>query len=108
VKLLLDEMFPSDAARLLRDDFGHDAAHVDELGLRGADDQQVATVARAEGRAMVTENIADYAGEPDLVLVCVLKSTLPSGGAQANALAEVLDRWMRDTLRPYVGQHWPG
>jgi len=108
VKLLLDEMFPSDAARLLRDNFGHDAAHADELGLRGADDRQVADVARADGRAMVTENIVDYAEEHDLVLVCVLKRNLPTGGAQANALATMLDRWSKDNPHPYVGQHWPG
>lgn len=107
MKLLLDEMFPSEAARLLRDDFGHDAVHVAELGLRGIDDRQVAAVARAEGRAMVTENIADDASEEDLVLVCVLKRHLPTGGAQANALAELLDRWSSGNRRPYVGQHWP-
>lgn len=107
MNLLLDEMFPSDAARQLRDDFGHDAVHVDELGLRGVDDWQIAQVARAEGRAVVTENIADYAGEQELVLVCVLKRNLPAGGAQANALAKVLERWIKDNPRPYVGQHWP-
>lgn len=100
-------MFPSDAARQLRDDFGHDAVHVNDLGLRGVDDRQIAQVARAHGRAVVTENIADYAGEQDLVLVCVLKRNLPAGGAQANALAKILDRWTKDNPRPYVGQHWP-
>jgi predicted nuclease of predicted toxin-antitoxin system len=108
VRLLLDEMFPSDAARQLHHDFGHDAVHVDDLGLTGADDQQVAEVARAEGRAVVTENVADYAAERDLVLVCGLKRSLPARGAQASALAEHLDRWIRNNPRPYVGQHWPG
>jgi hypothetical protein len=107
VKLLLDEMFPSAAARRLRDDLGHDAVHVDEHGLRGAEDARVAAVPRAEGRAMVTENVADYAGESDLVIVCVLKRNLPIGGAQADALATLLGRWVRDNPRPYLGQHWP-
>lgn len=107
MKLLLDEMLPSAAARQLRDDFGHDAVHVDELGLRGAEDRQVAQAARTEGRAVVTENVTDYAGEQDLVLVCVLKRNLPAGGAQATALAKLLDRWIRDNPRAYVGQHWP-
>ncbi len=107
MKLLLDEMFPSDAARQLQESFGHDAVHVDDLGLRGADDQQVAEVARLEGRAVVTENVADYAAERDLVLVCLLKRNLPAGGAQSTALAKLLDRWIRDNPRPYVGQHWP-
>jgi hypothetical protein len=107
VKLLLDEMFPSDAARQLQESFGHDAVHVDDLGLRGADEQQVAEVARAEGRAVVTENVADYAAERDLVLVCLLKRNLPAGGAQSSALAKLLDRRIRENPRPYVGQHWP-
>ena len=107
MKLLLDEMFPSDAARQLQERFGHDAVHVDDLGLRGADDEQVAEEARSEGRAVVTDNVADYAAERDLVLVCVLKRNLPAGGAQARTLAKVLDRLIRDNPRPYVGQHWP-
>lgn len=56
---------------------------------------------------MVTENVADHAFEPDLVLVCVLKRNLPAGGAQANALAKLLDAWSRANPTPYVGQHWP-
>ena len=107
MNLLLDEMFPSGAARRLREDHGHDAVQVDEVGLRGADDRRIAQVAREEGRAVVTENTADHAGEQDLVLVCVLKRNLPAGGAQANALARILDRWSRGNPRPYVGQHWP-
>lgn len=107
MKLLLDEMFPSEAARHLREEFGHDAVHVDEMGLRGVADPQVASVARGEQRAMVTENVADYAREPDLVLVCVLKRNLPAGGAQAKALATLLDAWCRANPTPYVGQHWP-
>lgn len=107
MSLLIDEMFSVAVARQLRDDFGHDAVHVDEIGLGGAEDAEVAQVARAERRAVVTENIADYAGEQDLVLVCVLKRNLPAGGAQANALAQILDRWATDNPRPYLGQHWP-
>jgi len=107
VRLLLDEMFPSAAAKHLRGAFGHDAVHVEDLGMRGVADPQVASVARAEDRAMVTENVVDYASEPDLVLVCVLKRNLPAGGAQAPALAELLDRWCRANPTPYVGQHWP-
>jgi hypothetical protein len=107
VRLLLDEMFPSEAARRLRDEFGQDAVHVDELGLRGVADPKVASVARAEERALVTENVGDYAHESDLVLVCVLKRNLPAGGAQAPALAQLLDAWCGANPAPYVGQHWP-
>ncbi len=104
---LVDEMFPAAAAELLRTRHGHDAVHVTEVGLRGADDAQVAAVARAQGRAVVTENVADYAAERDLVLVFVLKKNLPAGSAQAAALVRILDRWAKDHPDPYLGHHWP-
>jgi len=107
VKFLLDQMFSQAAATVLRDEFDHDALHVGEVGLHGADDVVVATFARSEHGALVTENVSDYVPEPDLVLVCILKRKLPSGGAQARALADLLDRWAKDNPDPYVGQHWP-
>ena len=103
---MIDEMFPAATAELLRDSYGRDAVHVTEVGLRAADDTQVAA-ARAEGRAVVTENVADFAAERDLVLVFVLKKNLPAGGGQAAALAGILDRWDRDHPDPYLGHHWP-
>ncbi len=107
IGLIIDEMFPTAAARVLRDQYGRDALHVVEVGLRATDDAAIARHARAQGRAMVTENVADLADEEDLVLVVVLKKNLPSGGAQAAALADVLDRWIETNPDPYVGHHWP-
>jgi hypothetical protein len=104
---LIDEMFPPAVARLLREKYGHDAVHVSEVGLQAADDAHVAAAGRAEGRAVVTENVADYAAERDLVLVFVLKKNLPQGGAQAAALAKALDHWAHDQPDPYLGPHWP-
>lgn len=104
---LVDEMFPMAAAVLLRDTYGHDAVHVTEAGLRAADDAHVAAAARAEGRAVVTENVADFWAERDVVLVFVLKKNLPAGGGQTAALAKVLDRWAQDYPDPYLGPHWP-
>ena len=104
---LIDEMFPIATAALLRDTYGHDAVHVAEAGLRAAEDAQVAAVARGEGRAVVTENVADFAAERDVVLVFVLKKNLPAGGGQAAALAKVLDRWAQEHPDPYLGPHWP-
>jgi hypothetical protein len=104
---LVDEMFPTATAVALREIYGHDAVHVTEIGLRAADDAQVAATARADGRAIVTENVADFYAERDLVLVFVLKRYLPAGGGQATALAKVLDRWAQDQPRPYLGPHWP-
>ncbi len=104
---LLDEMFPTATAVMLRETYGHDAVDVAEIDLRGAEDAHVAATARAEGRAVVTENVADFAAERDLVLVFVLKQNLPAGGGQAAALARILDRWDRDHPDPYLGHHWP-
>lgn len=105
--LLLDEMYPPVAARLLRDEYTRDAVHVSEIGLRSAGDAEIASVARANGRALVTENVADFAAERDVSLVFVLKRRLPAGGAQAAALAVLLDRWAADNPNPYLGHHWP-
>lgn len=107
MRFLLDEMFPSGAAQHLRDEFGHDAVHVNEVGLAGIADSEVVAAARAEQRTVVTENVADFTEEQDLVLVCVLKRNLPSGGGQAHSLAVLLDRWATENPRPYLGQHWP-
>jgi hypothetical protein len=103
---LIDEMFPMTAAALLRDTYGHDAVHVIEAGLQAAEDAQVAAVARREGRAVVTENVADFAAERDVVLAFVLKKNLPAGRGQAAALAKVLDRWAHEHPDPYLGPHW--
>jgi hypothetical protein len=104
---LIDEMFPATAAGLLRDKYGHDAVHVSDVGLRGATDPQVAATARAEGKVVVTENVADFAAERDVVLIFVLRRNLPAGGGQAPALAAVLDRWHHEHPDPYLGPHWP-
>ena len=106
-KFLIDEMFPPTTAITLRDTYGHDAVHVSEVGLQAMDDSLVATTARAEGRALVTENVADFATERDLVLVFVLKRNLPTGGAQAAGLAKLLDHRASENPEPYVGPHWP-
>ena len=107
VGLIIDEMFPTAATRVLCDQYGRDAHHVAEVGLRATDDAAIARQARAEGRAVVTENVADVADERDLVLVVVLKKNLARGGAQAAALADVLDSWIETNPDPYVGHHWP-
>jgi len=105
--VLIDEMFPVAAAVLLRDTYGHDAVHVAEVGLQATEDVYVVVVARGEGRAVVTENVVDFAAEREVVLVFVLKKNLPAGGGQAAALAKVLDRWAQDHPDPYLGPHWP-
>jgi len=105
--ILIDEMFPAAVALLLRETYSYDAVHVTEIGLRAADDAQMAAAARAQGRAVVTENVADFAAERDVVLVFVLKKNLPAGGGQAAALAKSLDHWAQAHPEPYLGPHWP-
>lgn len=104
---LIDEMVPPATAALLREKYGHDAVHVSEVGLQAAADAQVAAAGRAEGRPVVTGNVADFGAERDLVLVFVLKKNLPHGGGQAAALATALDRWAQVQPVPYQGAHWP-
>lgn len=104
---LVDEMFPPASAVLLREKYGHDAVHVSEIGLAGADDAQVAAAARAHDMAVVTENVADFAAERDVVLLFMLKKNLPAGSAQAPALAAILDRWAHEHPQPYLGSDWP-
>ncbi|HSK89792.1 MAG TPA: DUF5615 family PIN-like protein [Euzebyales bacterium] len=106
-RFLLDEMFPPSAAQMLREQSEHDAMHVSEAGLRGAEDAAVAALARAQDSALVTENVADSAVERDVVLVFVLKRNLPAGGGQAKGLAVLLDRWAAANPDPYLGHHWP-
>lgn len=104
---LIDEMFPPATATLLRDNYHRDAVHVSEIGLLATEDAQIASVARAQGRAVVTENVADFASEREVVLLFVLKKRLPAGKAQAAALAKMLDQWARANPEPYMGSHWP-
>ena len=80
---------------------------VGEVGLAATDDVIVARLAREEGRVLVTENVADFAHETDVVLVFVLKRTLPAGAAMAIALTRALADWSRGHPEPYVGAHWP-
>ncbi|MGY1592287.1 DUF5615 family PIN-like protein [Geodermatophilus sp. SYSU D00708] len=61
MRLLLDEMYPGRLAEQLRAD-GHDVVAVVELpDLVGREDAEVVRWAREDGRAVVTENIVDYA-----------------------------------------------
>jgi predicted nuclease of predicted toxin-antitoxin system len=60
VKLLIDEMYPPAVAEQLRK-AGHDVVSVhDDANVRGMDDQAVCGLALSAGRAVVTENAADF------------------------------------------------
>ena len=61
MRLLLDEHFSPQIARSLRDDHQHDVLAVaGSPGLAGLDDAALLDAARQMGRALVTEDVADF------------------------------------------------
>jgi predicted nuclease of predicted toxin-antitoxin system len=60
LKLLLDEMYPRALADALRD-IGIDSCTVSELGLAGRSDLDLFETAIAQGYAVLTENVSDFA-----------------------------------------------
>ncbi|MBA3744190.1 MAG: DUF5615 family PIN-like protein [Sporichthya sp.] len=98
-------MFPAAVCPLLRER-GHDALHVFDLGLGSRPDTQIIAAALADGRVIVTENVADFAAVPEFVVFCVRKSKL-TARPRAAALADLIDAWARTNPDPYRGLHWP-
>jgi predicted nuclease of predicted toxin-antitoxin system len=115
VRWLIDEMLPPATAAELNHR-GHDAIHVNDLGLAGQEDPAVFETAVTQGRIVVTENVADYAtlldqrlrnDEPAVPVVFVRKTDFPRRGALAGHLAERLHTWAASHPDPYLGAHWP-
>jgi len=115
VRWLLDEIVPPATAGHLRR-LGHDAVSVLELGMAGATDDQVFSLAVSEARVVVTENFADYSvilqrcldrEEPCVPVVYIRRSAFPRRGALASRLAAHLDKWAAGQPSPYIGPHWP-
>lgn len=105
MRFLIDQMFPPATCEQLAE-AGHDATHVRDRGVDARPDAEVAAVAVAEVRALVTENVKDFAAERGIAVVCVLKSRLPTGGIHVH-LAALLDGWAKANPDPYRGLHWP-
>ena len=90
MKLLIDEMYPRAIAEHLRK-AGHDAISVQEdPGARALDDSAVCGLALSAGRAVVTENAADFlrilryraaTGEPAPALVITSNRSFPRHSA---------------------------
>ena len=90
MKLLIDEMYPPAVAEQLRK-AGHDAVSVqDDPNVRGLDDPALCGLALTSGRAVVTENTADFlriirdrvaAGEPAPALVITSDRSFPRHSA---------------------------
>lgn len=61
MRVLLDEMFPPEIARQLRERWSCDAIAVAELPeLRSLSDDELFAFAQREGRALVSENVPDF------------------------------------------------
>jgi predicted nuclease of predicted toxin-antitoxin system len=95
VRLLIDEMYPPAIAERLRQ-AGYDAVSVHDAvpahtgGLRGSDDSAICAFALSAGRAVVTENAADFlrllkdrmaVGEPAPALVITSNKSFPRHSA---------------------------
>ena len=102
MKLLLDEMYPPEIARGLRDR-GHDAVAVAERSAdRGKGDIQVLALAIAEGRVLVTNNHKHYVpvftrmapdgDHPGLLLTS--DRSLPRRKRGIGGLVRMLDRFL--------------
>lgn len=86
MRLLLDEMYPAALAQALGA-IGIDAAGVTQLRLTGTPDSEVFAVARATGRAVLTENVADFAR--------LAADIVTSGGHHAGLLIALSSRFSR-------------
>lgn len=86
MKLLLDEMYAVLIAEELRAR-GHDVVSVHEAPGRGTSDEDVFDFARADGRAVVSENISDF--RPLAVAV------LAADGSHAGVVFTTEKRWPR-------------
>lgn len=106
MKLLLDEMFPVDIAEQLRS-LGHDVVCIHDDSYRhfeGAPDEEVFRLALTEGRALVTENVADFArleneaignGEAAPIFVYTTNRQFPRGEpGTIGQLVQALDKYL--------------
>lgn len=102
MRLLLDEMYPARLARALRER-GLDAEAVDERPpLRGLADEELLALAAREGRALVSENVADFmrlygewggSGRAHAGIVIALSGRFVRTPAGYEALVAALAEW---------------
>ena len=110
MKLLLDEMHSPGLAEALRT-AGVDARTVIELGLAGSSDPEVFAAAIADGRTLLTENLADFtrisadhlvAGQHHPGVLIVLSSRFSRRAAGIRplviAIRDVADQQLTDCL----------
>lgn len=115
MRFLVDEMFGPDVAQRLTA-AGHDAVHVQQLGLAGDEDSVLLERAADDDRVVVTENAADFvrllesriaAGLAVTPVLVTLKRKLPrDAGAMNHALVQKLSRWADEHPDPERHAHW--
>jgi predicted nuclease of predicted toxin-antitoxin system len=98
VKLLTDEHYATEIAIQLRA-AGHDVAAVLELGMTGTADEALLAFAAAHGRALLTNNVRDFAtiarlwatgGQDHCGLLFTSDESLPRGRGTIGLYIEVL------------------
>jgi predicted nuclease of predicted toxin-antitoxin system len=98
VKLLTDEHYATEIAIQLRA-AGHDAAAVLELGVTGTADETLLALAAEQGRALLTNNVRDFAtiamlwtkgGQEHCGLLFTSDESLPRGRGTIGLYVEVL------------------
>lgn len=105
MRLLLDEHYSPRIAEDLRSR-GHDVVSATERGdLRGVGDRELLRLAAADGRALVTENVADFmplvreaaaGGDRHFGVVFTSSRSMPRSSKTIGRFGEELDRFLRD------------
>ena len=104
MRLLLDEHYSPKIAEELRKR-GHDVVSVKERDVRGLGDLQLWNSAVSEGRALLTENVADFMplvrnnaaqGDRHLGVVFTSPRSMPRGVGTIGLYVEVLDAFLRE------------
>jgi hypothetical protein len=105
VRLLLDQHFSPTIAQQLRSR-GHDVASVEEQPrLRGRADRDVWSLAVAEQRALLTEEVKDFAplvrewavaGDRHFGVVFISRRSMPRGAGTIGLYVERLDEFLNE------------
>lgn len=104
MRLALDEQFTPLIAAGLRE-LGHDVISVhDRPALRGTPDAELLRLTAAEGRALLTNNVADFQplammlaadGEPHAGIVLIADATIPRSRNTTGTFVRALDAYLR-------------
>jgi predicted nuclease of predicted toxin-antitoxin system len=114
-RLLLDEHFPPDLAAMLRERGFDVVAVAADPALRGAADPDLYAYARAAGRRIVTENVADFrllqagsfaCGEEPAHLLLASAARHPRARRHLGRLATEIAGWLTRDDPPKTAEEW--